>query len=304
MSEVIVKCPHCPPNKSPKLYINADKGVFQCFRCSNFHGTLGYLLSEFPEYSDLIENKVALAATSRYRAFLRKTSRYDILDYLNPVRHILPSDPHWDYLLARGWTEEMIFSYQPMLSVNSGYTDRVVLPVFDSAGDMIYYVARALSGAGGDKYKNAPVPKINAVFSSKLPENAVYSDIVVLCEGIFDAAKIPSAHALLGKVITAAQEPAVFSICKPAKSIYVALDAGAEQPMDVIADRLSSWFPTKKIYTLDTSAYNGRDLGNLAETSSSFDLISFVLANSVIWKPTTSLSGSVKSKLSKAFSRI
>lgn len=81
----------------------------------------------------------------------------------------------------------------------------------------------------------------------------------------------------------------------------MALDAGAEQPMDVIAGRLSSWFPTKKIYTLDTSAYNGRDLGNLAETSSSFDLISFVLANSVIWKPTTSLSGSVKSKLSKAF---
>lgn len=74
MSEVIVKCPHCPPNKSPKLYINADKGVFQCFRCSNFHGTLGYLISKFPEYSDLIENKTALAATSRYRAFLRKTS--------------------------------------------------------------------------------------------------------------------------------------------------------------------------------------------------------------------------------------
>lgn len=294
--EIICKCPKCPPSKSPKLYINLDKKVFNCFHC-NWCGKLKELY-KYPELISNLEDEISLSEFAILKSFKPlNLVDIDILEDLNPVRELYYQDPQYDYLLNRGWTEEFIGIYKPLLSMNEKYKNRVILPVIKDE-KIIYWTARSIEANSVMKYKNPSIPRNDVIFESLIHENSFFSDKLVICEGLFDAFKVPNAVALFGKTITTENELNIIKKARDKKYIYVCLDKGAESNIQTICSKLQNWFPNKQIHYIRTEMYGEKDLGNMAEEMSSFDLMNFIQNNSYRYNNPTLL-GSLQSKLLK-----
>lgn len=277
-NEIILKCPICEKNDSPKLYVNVELGLMNCFRCG-FKGSIKKLY-KYPHIIEILKDKISLSEMSRLNKFKPlEQSSYSIFNELNPVREIIYTDPQFDYLVNRGWTDDMIFTYRPMLSLNNKFKDRVIIPIIDNE-EIVYFTARDLSNNSKQKYLNAEVSRKNIIFKSKLDENMLFPEDCFFCEGIFDAAKLPNSIALLGKTISKENEQNILEFLRGKKRIYICLDYGAESCMNVIAKKLSSWCLHKELYIINTLSYDGKDLGKLAETNNSIGLVNFIKLNS------------------------
>ena len=295
MSEIILHCPKCDHN-TPKLYINIEMSVFNCFHCG-FKGKIKQLY-KYPELISQLENQISLAEFAKLKSFRPlDIKNVDVLEDLNPVREISYEDPQYDYLLSRGFTEDLINIYRPLVSLNPIYKDRVILPIIEN-DKIIWFTARSLDPKSKLKYKNpSAVSRKNIVFKSKVPENVLFSTDCVICEGVFDCFKIPNAVSLLGKTISAENQTNLLEFLSNKSNIYVALDEGAEYNINILCKLFYSWFPNKNIYFIDTTKYASKDLGNLSEELNSIQLLQWIKTNSLLYQP-QSILNSLRAKLS------
>ena len=101
------------------------------------------------------------------------------------------------------------------------YSDRVIIPSYDSKGDLNYFIARSIFD-GGMKYKNPPVSK--DVIGFELFIN--WDEPIILCEGVFDAIAVKrNAIPLFGKTIPKSLMKKIFE--KRVSKIYILLDNDA-----------------------------------------------------------------------------
>jgi len=256
---------------------------------------LGFFLTRHPEFTDKIEAKEALSAVSKYK-FFNKIIEFNILDELTPAYFVSPDDAEYKYLQSRGWTEEMILLYQPMRSDAPHLKHRVIIPVVSNE-TMVYFSSRDITNTLSQKYYNPSIDKTDVIFTSRLPENSLFSSSAIVCEGIFDCAKLPNGVSLLGKIITSSQQNALFRYLKPFSDIYICLDFGAETNIASVAQQIKNWFPNKRIHTINTTAYGNEDLGSLSEKLSVFDLVSFIKDNSSEYTIPSSSISILKNKL-------
>lgn len=294
MSELILQCPHCEREKTPKLYINVEMGVFNCFRCG-FKGKIRHLYKH-PNIIARIEEQVSLAEYNKLKSFKPlEVKNVDVLEDMNPVREVFYEDPQYDYLISRGWTEDLIDLYRPLVSMNPHHANRVILPVVVN-DQIVYYTARSMEENPVLKYKNPKVSRKSIVFRSLIPEGMLYPKDAVIGEGIFDMYKVPNGIGLLGKTISKENEKNLLESLVPKQNIYVCLDEGAEEPIQTICKKLTTWFPTKSIFYIDTEKYAGKDLGELSKSLTSIELFTWIRQNSKPYTSTT-LTDSIKSKI-------
>lgn len=275
LSEQLFSCPRCEKGKEPKLYVNAEKGIFNCFRCS-FAGKISKL-REYPEIYSQVEDRESLAAFTKLtlaRSTERKQSS-ELLSTLKPFRSISSNDPEFDYLLSRGWDEDTIDCYDILVSDNRLHKNRVFITVSDYQDKVIFYTGRAISNDIKPKYKNAVVPK-TFVFKAATPVDSFYTDNAYIGEGIFDVFKLPGGLALLGKTLSQEQKSPLFSALRDKKNIYICLDPGTEKESLRLAKELDSWFPTKSISILDWGTATNIDIGDLSVKMSRASLMNFI----------------------------
>lgn len=217
--DVIYVCPHCD-DKSGHLYIDYDRGYYNCFKCGEFKGRSLYTLLQY----------LGVDAGYDYESLDRETSKeldailelkksrksVGIVDYskdlLNVTRfysqHTVPLSPQArDYLIRRGITDRMIFTlgiqegislYPNKWTVNGieyqgrDYSGRIMIPSKLKDGRVAFYVARDYTGSKPNKYLNPPQDLCYAsedVWGLDLIE----SDHVVICEGVFTALAVDTA---------------------------------------------------------------------------------------------------------------
>ena len=107
--------------------------------------------------------------------------------------------------------------------LNGVYQNRIIVPSYDSNGQLNYFVGRDFY-KGGMKYKNPPIPKDIIGFDLYID----WSQPIVLCEGVFDAIAIKNnSIPLFGKTIL----PKLFEkiLTKKVKHIIISLDEDAFQ---------------------------------------------------------------------------
>ena len=115
---------------------------------------------------------------------------------------------------------------------NGLYGNRIIVPSYDSNGELNYFIARSIFD-GGMKYKNPPVSK--DVIGLDLFIN--WDEPIVLCEGIFDAIAIKrNAIPLFGKTIPKSLMKKIYE--KKVKQIYILLDNDAVNDSIKITDSL------------------------------------------------------------------
>lgn len=284
MSEETFRCPECDPaqNRSRKLYVNMEKGMFNCFRCG-YHGPISRLHEEYPKLVAGMEDSAILAEylkVKQFNPFTASEQTKDILSAINPVYQIEAGDGHYKYLQSRGWSEYMISIYGPLKSLKAAYLSYVIIPIYKDK-NILFYVGRDITDNADRKYKNSSAPKTNVLFKSEISESVLYPDDLFLAEGIFDVAKLPSGVALLGKQLSKGQEMALFNLLKHKKNVYICLDADAKKDVTDLYNTLSLWFPAITFYTLEYPLTAEKtDLGKMSEIYTPIQLASWIQAHS------------------------
>ena len=278
MEEQIFQCPVCK-HHSHKLYVNTDKGVFNCFHCS-FAGDI-QRLRKYKAVWEKIEDQASLSVFSKLLSPIRKEHKFnsELLKPLKPFREIDEEDAEYKYLLSRGWDADTIDCYDILVSDNEHYEDRAIITIQNDSGDTIFYTGRAINSGVNPKYLNSISPK-DFVFKAVTPIDSFYTENAYIGEGIFDVFKLPGGIALLGKTLAKDQHISLFAVLRSRKNIYICLDPGTERESKALARELDSWFPNKNIFILNWKDEKNKDLGDLAKEKSRVELMNFVHENS------------------------
>jgi DNA primase len=102
------------------------------------------------------------------------------------------------------------------------YGGRVIIPSYDSNGELNYFVARSYYEDNKMKYKNPPVSRNVIVFENQINWN----EPIVLVEGVFDAFSVKrNAIPLLGKFFPTKLKDKIFEM--GVKEVTIMLDSDA-----------------------------------------------------------------------------
>ena len=162
------------------------------------------------------------------------------------------------YIKSRGLTESDIWYFKFCAVPSGNLRQRVIMPSFDSDGELNYYVARSVFKNSRMKYINSKVPKKDIIFNDI---NIDWSKELILVEGPFDLTKASqNATCLLGCSLKESQ--ALFrKIVKNNTSVCLALDPDVRQKAIKIASLLSSY--GIQVRMLDVTGYE--DVGEMTK---------------------------------------
>jgi DNA primase len=136
------------------------------------------------------------------------------------------------YLASRGITIFDIIRYRIGYCESGQYSGKIIIPSYDSAGQLNYFVSRAYYRADTQKHKNPKISKDIIGFEMFIN----WAEPIILCEGSFDAIAIKrNAIPLFGKIIQPALQKKIIE--ERVKNIYICLDADALKNAIQIAER-------------------------------------------------------------------
>jgi DNA primase len=252
-------CPFCNHHK-PKLVVNVKTGKYNCWTCEP--PTKGNspvsLLVKLKAPREAIQEMKGYFENDRTN--LDQVVNYEYVRLPREFSSMTVDDGSLDYKLAlgylksRGLTTEDIIKYNIGFCKSGRYSERVVIPSYDSQGKLTYFMARSYSKTRRTSYDAPSCNKEKIIgFESTINWNVP----VILCEGVFDAIAIKrNAIPLFGKNILHALMLKLVS--SQVKTIYLALDTDALKRAMVHAETLLNY--GKEVYLLEL---DGKDPSNI-----------------------------------------
>jgi hypothetical protein len=253
-------CPKCNHHKL-KLSVNIDKGVFKCWICDYSGTKISPLIRRFAPsyYADwrLLEGEIDL---DKYDTIFADEVELppQIIDLpenfqtLTGKKTRLKQKP-LNYLYSRGFTDTDILNWKIGFCDFGEYQDRVIVPSFDSEGNVNFFIARSYTD-DWMKYRNPKVSK-DIIFNDL---NVDWDNDVILVEGVFDAMKCKNAIPLLGSTLR--ENSLLFQkICERKPNVYLALDEDAKGKEFGIAKKLREY----GIRTMSIKITPYRDIGEM-----------------------------------------
>jgi hypothetical protein len=211
-TEVLMDCPSCG---SKKMYVEAESGVYICFRCDD-RGDL------FDLFRRALGMTPAEAFEARRRLRFRTGPRFRFGgDIPTPVPGVaLPleyapvdldtSTGKWpgllEYLVSRHLPYPRVLSYKIGYCEDGPYAGRIIIPV-EYHNQLYTFVARALDPTVEPKVLYpAGSRRSDVVFNLDRLERLQHPRPLIITEGVFDALRVPNqAVAILGSSISAQQ---------------------------------------------------------------------------------------------------
>ena len=237
--EIVYYCPFCDHHKK-KLQVNVVTQQWHCWVCDAKGKSIFSLAKKlkaskeiFSELSQIFKN------TGRYSA--NQKELYKIVQL--PKEFISTSEKTngiarkqvLRYLRNRKITHADMMRYNIGYCVDGEYGGRIIVPSYDSYGNLNYFIARSFYNSKL-KYKNPPAPKDTVIFDLYINWNMP----IILCEGVFDAIAIKrNAIPLLGKTIQDSLLAKLVSNKVP--EVILSLDADAREMMTKISKKLLKW---------------------------------------------------------------
>lgn len=242
-------CPHCKeenngiPDNKYNLEVNIFKGVYKCWRCSEYEQTMSGKLSKLVrkyggnelvnEYYDIVKEikEVSYYDLELFKdngEILSSNNLYLPITFTNINLEKCKKKKLVDYLNERHITQDIIDRY------NIGYTtwdetkwqmrNRIIIPSYNSDNELNYWLGRDFINdkkSKKTKYKNCDSDKSKIVFQ----ENKIqWCNDIVLVEGGIDCIYYPNAIALLGKVLDKDSETYKQLYKKANANIIICLD--------------------------------------------------------------------------------
>ena len=209
-----------------KLQINTQTGKWHCW-VSNVGGRNFFqLIKKVSATKEQFDELVELVGENKFYKVKEE-------DKKNIVK--LPDDfkPLWNgndgivkrhaltYLYKRGITDEDIIKYNIGYCDSGLYSNRIIVPSYDSNGRLNFFVGRDFY-SGKMKYKNSPTSKDIIGFDIFIN----WDEPIILCEGVFDAMAFKrNAIPLFGKTVPKSLQKKIIEF--GVKTLYLALDNDA-----------------------------------------------------------------------------
>lgn len=256
-SEYYYRCPDC--NK-PKLAVNLFKMRWHCWVCdakgrsffslfkklncsTEQMNELRSVLGEYIPKNEEIQLTTNLSLPKEYVPLWEYSNKIDFKHAKN-------------YLAKRNIFEEDIIRYEIGYCPEGPFSDRIIIPSFDAANKLNYFIGRSFYDEVEARYKNPTSAKNIIMFESQ-----VFFDSqtpIVLCEGVFDAIAIRrNAIPLLGKF----PSPALLEKISTSniQEIYLALDKDAlKETLKIAEDFIAN---NRKVYLVVLAGKDPSELG-------------------------------------------
>jgi DNA primase len=174
------------------------------------------------------------------------------------------------YLTNRGITIFDIIKYRIGYCEAGEYSGKIIIPSYDAAGQLNYFVSRAFYKSDSQKHKNPKVSKDIIGFDMLIN----WSQPIVLCEGSFDAIAVKrNAIPLFGKIIQPALQKKIIE--QRVKDIYICLDADAIKKALDIAERFMG--EGLNVYLIELNLSDASELGfkKINEIINNTDVLTF-----------------------------
>jgi DNA primase len=258
-------CPFCNHIK-PKLEVSLvtnEKGEnpFACWVCNTRGRTIKSLLIQLKVSPSVIEDTVRCI-----KANFSKEIIIDIGIHLPKEFEYISDNLTIEfsrvkkYLHTRGLTNEDFIKYQIGYCRSGVYSNRVIIPSYDSNGILNFFVSRLAGDLPGVPYKNPATNRDIIMFESMIN----WGVPVILCEGVFDAIAIKrNAIPILGKTVSKKlYEKLAYA---ETKDVYIALDNDAIKGALKIAENLIGL--GKNVYIVDMKEKDPNTVGFLNFTT-------------------------------------
>lgn len=255
-------CPECKHHKL-KLEVNLDESSshfqsYQCWVCSFKGKKLTTLFKKIEADSDKVNELRFLIKSSPKDNYQETTLKKvslptEFISLLNPPSN-LTAKQAIHYLNKRGISKIDILKYNIGYCEFGVYSNMIILPSYDSNGNLNYFTSRSFNKNSKIKYKNPDVSR--DIIGLELFIN--WNVPLVLCEGIFDAIAIKrNAIPLLGKNI----QPELMKkiINSSVEKIYIALDKDAIKQALNFCETLMN--EGKEVYLVDINEKDPSDMG-------------------------------------------
>ncbi len=264
-SELLFTCPACNHHKR-KFSVNLDKNVFKCWVCDYRGRNLRRLVRRFGSYTQLQKWDQVTNRTDLERfadLFMEQEHRESPQKLELPKEFISLCSPNkpatavyaMRYLQKRGITYDDILTWKIGYCFSGEYRNRVIIPSFDEAGDVSYFIARSYSG-DSYKYKNPRASK--DITFNELYIN--WNKDLVMVEGVFDALVAGNAVPILGSTLRKGSN-LLQQIVRNDTPIYIALDPDAADKERRIIKTLLEY--DIEMYKVDISGYE--DVGSMTK---------------------------------------
>jgi hypothetical protein len=255
-------CPFCHHPK-PKLEINFTENPqghnpWHCWACDKRGKTLKSLFkqikvdhSHIVELSNLIKNvSEEYFKTSQVSNTLKLPIEAKPIINKNQKVITLP----FKYLKNRGISKPDILKYNIQFCDEGKYSNMIIIPSYDSKGDLNYFTARSIEKDSYIKYRNPDVSRDIIPF-----ELFINWDLpIILCEGPFDAMTIKrNAIPLFGKNLQ--NELMKKIVSSNVQKIYIALDNDAIKKALNFCENLLNL--GKEVYLVELPGKDPSELG-------------------------------------------
>ena len=261
----------CCPNKKckshgsskKKLIIELETQQYNCWVCDVSGRGVSNLVSRFKrafleESISIFKNSVKNSEQTAEEQIQLEMPR----NFVFLAENLSHPDPDiracLKYLEDRGVEEKDLWYFKFCATTSGRFRRRVIMPSFDSEGNLNYYVARTIEKVERMKYINSKVPKKTIIFNEF---NIDFKKEVTLVEGPFDLTKADdNSVCLLGSSLK--EDHALFrKIIKNNTPVCLALDPDISDKMYKIAELLNSYGICVRI--LDCNGYE--DVGAMSK---------------------------------------
>jgi len=232
--EFLFHCPYCNHHKK-KMSVNFSVNAFKCWVCDQRGKNIYRLVRKFgnykqrQQYLELI-GRLDLSEFDKIVNEINEVEERQVIDLPSEFvslcnKHLpLESKRPLDYLRSRGIGRNEILRWKIGYCEKGKYGGRIIIPSFNSDGDVNYFIARSYVGHNR-RYLNPPCGR-DIIFNELSVD---WDEPTVLVEGVLDAIVAgDNAVPILGSTLR--KESRLFqAIAAHDTPVYLALDPDAEK---------------------------------------------------------------------------
>ena len=232
--EYLFHCPYCNHHKK-KMSVNFSVNAFKCWVCDQRGKNIYRLVRKFgnykqrQQYLELI-GRLDLSEFDKILNEINEVEEQQVIDlpseFISLCNRNLPvsSTRVTDYLFSRGIERNEILKWKIGYCEKGRYGGRVIIPSFNSDGNVNYFIARSYVGHNR-RYLNPPCGR-DIIFNELSVD---WDEPLILVEGVFDAIVAgENAIPILGSTLR--NDSRLFqAIAAHDTPVYLALDPDAEK---------------------------------------------------------------------------
>jgi DNA primase len=263
--EFLFICPYCNHHKK-KFSVNLEKNFYKCWVCSTHGRNVYRVIRKFGghhEKAQWLEINSEIDYSALEDLFSEKAKEKQIIElpkeFVSLASKEIPPTGFAarNYLRKRGIEKQDIVWWKMGYCCEGEYEGRVIIPSFDTNGDLDYFVSRSYDRNFYPKYKN-PAASRNIIFNDLFVD---WTSSIVIVEGVFDAIVAGrNSVPLLGSTLNQDSE-LLRKIVQQDAAVYIALDPDAKKKeLDIIKTLLNFDI---EVWKVDVGEYD--DVGSMSK---------------------------------------